>query len=46
MAQLRAKVPPLEDDRYTAPDIEAASALISRGDIAGCTHVAMPELSA
>lgn len=46
MAQLRAKVPPLEDDRYTAPDIEAASALISRGDIADCTHVAMPELSA
>ncbi len=46
MTRLRAKVPPLGDDRYTAPDIEAASALISRGEIARRTDVAMPELSA
>lgn len=46
MAQLRGKVPPLGDDRYTAPDIEAASALISRGEITRSTDVAMPELSA
>lgn len=46
MAQLRAKVPPLQEDRYTAPDIEAASGLISRGEIARGTDVMMPELSA
>ncbi|MCD9149621.1 histidine ammonia-lyase [Pseudophaeobacter flagellatus] len=46
MAQLRAQVSPLGDDRYTAPDIEAASALITSGAIARCTDVPMPELSA
>ncbi|MEP2715148.1 histidine ammonia-lyase [Pseudophaeobacter sp.] len=45
IARLRAQVPPLGDDRYTAPDIEAASALISDGTIAHCTDIAMPELS-
>ncbi len=46
MARLRAEVPPLGDDRYTAPDMEAASALIASGDIARGTGVAMPELAA
>ena len=46
MAKLRDVVPPLGDDRYTAPDIEAASALISSGEIAHCTNIAMPDLSA
>ncbi len=46
MAKLRAAVPPLGDDRYAAPDIEAASALITSGEIAKCSGVNMPELSA
>lgn len=46
MAKLRDVVPPLGDDRYTAPDIEAASALITSGEIAHCTNIAMPDLSA
>jgi histidine ammonia-lyase len=45
MAKLRQTVPPLGDDRYTAPDIEAASALVMRGEIAGCSQIPMPELS-
>ncbi|MFT6459210.1 histidine ammonia-lyase [Pseudophaeobacter arcticus] len=46
MAKLRQTVPPLGDDRYTAPDIEAASALIISGEIARCSQIPMPELSA
>ncbi|MEP4037841.1 histidine ammonia-lyase [Pseudophaeobacter sp.] len=45
MAKLRETVPPLGDDRYTAPDIEAASALIMSGEIAHCTDIAMPDLA-
>lgn len=45
MAKLRQTVPPLGDDRYTAPDIEAASALVMRGEIASCSQIPMPELS-
>ena len=44
MARLRAVVPSLEDDRYAAPDIEAASVLIASGEIARGTGVEMPEL--
>ncbi|WP_209507683.1 MULTISPECIES: histidine ammonia-lyase [unclassified Ruegeria] len=46
MARLRSVVPALEDDRYMANDIEAASALIASGEIAEGTGVAMPELGA
>lgn len=46
MAKLRAVVPPLGDDRYTAPDIEAASVLITSGAIADVQGIAMPDLSA
>ncbi len=46
MARLRAVVPPLGDDRYTAPDIEAAHVLIARGEIAHGTGIDMPELGA
>ncbi|NVO56289.1 histidine ammonia-lyase [Rhodobacteraceae bacterium B1Z28] len=46
MARLRAVVPSLEDDRYAAPDIEAASVLIASGEIARGTGVEMPELGA
>lgn len=45
MAKLRSVVPPLGDDRYTAPDIEAASALITSGEVARCSGIKMPELS-
>ncbi|AXT28875.1 histidine ammonia-lyase (plasmid) [Ruegeria sp. AD91A] len=44
MARLRAVVPALGDDRYMAPEIEAASALIAGGEIARGTGIAMPEL--
>ena len=46
MARLRAVVLPLGDDRYTAPDILAAAALIAGGEIAHGTGVAMPDLGA
>ncbi|MCX8955510.1 aromatic amino acid lyase, partial [Ruegeria sp. NA] len=46
MARLRSVVPALEDDRYMANDIEAASALIASGEIVEGTSVAMPELGA
>jgi len=46
MARLRAVVPPLGEDRYTAPDIEAASALIASGVVAHSTGIDMPELGA
>ncbi len=44
MARLRAVVPPLGEDRYTAPDIEAAYKLVAAGEIARGSGVAMPEL--
>lgn len=46
MALLRAVVPPLEDDRYTAPDLEAAYRLIASGKIADGTGITMPVLGA
>ena len=46
MARLRSVVPALEDDRYMANDIEAASALIASGEISDGAGVAMPELGA
>ncbi|MEO1109356.1 MAG: histidine ammonia-lyase [Pseudomonadota bacterium] len=46
MERLRALVPPLGEDRYTALDIEAAYRLIASGEIAHNTGVDMPELGA
>jgi histidine ammonia-lyase len=46
MAQLRAVVPALGEDRYMATEIEAASDLIASGGVAHGTGVAMPELGA
>ncbi|WP_298935104.1 histidine ammonia-lyase [uncultured Ruegeria sp.] len=46
MARLRAVVPVLEDDRYVAPDIEAAATLIGSGEIAQGTGITMPDLDA
>jgi histidine ammonia-lyase len=34
------------EDRYLAPDLELAAAIISSGDIVTAAGVAMPELSA
>ena len=39
IATLRAKVPALEDDRYLAPDIEMASAMVRSGEIAHAAQV-------
>jgi len=39
IAALRAKVPALEDDRYLAPDIETASAMVRSGEIAHAAQV-------
>lgn len=36
---LRANVPSLEDDRYLAPDIEAASAMVRAGEIAAAAGI-------
>src|SRR3712207_211362 len=42
-ALLRARVPALEDDRYLAPDIAAATALVAEGALARVAH--LPEVS-
>jgi len=46
VARLRRDVATLGEDRYLAPDIEAAALLVASGDIARATGVALPELSA
>jgi histidine ammonia-lyase len=35
MTLLRRRVPPMPADRYLAPDIEAASAMVADGSLAG-----------
>ena len=42
LAMVRARVPSLKEDRYLAPDIEAASAMVRSGDFAGTANVAVP----
>ncbi|MCV2868064.1 histidine ammonia-lyase [Defluviimonas sp. WL0002] len=44
LARLRQDVATLGEDRYLAPDIEAASRLVATGDIAMAAGVALPEL--
>lgn len=46
VARLRQDVETLGEDRYLAPDIEAAARLIATGEIARATGLALPELSA
>jgi histidine ammonia-lyase len=46
MARLRADVPPLGEDRYLAPDLDAAHALVRDGDLIAALGAAMPELGA
>lgn len=46
-AALRARVPPLEDDRHFAPDIEAAAGLVNAGALtAAVAGVTLPEVAA
>ncbi|MCT4655083.1 MAG: histidine ammonia-lyase [Cohaesibacter sp.] len=41
---LRAQVPPLEDDRYLAPELEIAARLMADRTIIDATQIEMPEL--
>ena len=44
--RLRAHVPPLTEDRYMAPDLEAAAALVRGADVVEAADTPMPELRA
>ena len=46
IARLRADVPPLGEDRYLAPDLEAAAALVRDGALLAASGAAFPELGA
>jgi len=45
LAELRASIPTLEEDRYLAPDLERAATLIRTGAIVDIAASSMPELS-
>lgn len=45
VAQLRTKVETMGDDRYMAPDLAAAAALIGSGALAKAAGIALPSLS-
>ena len=44
LARLRADVATLGDDRYLAPDLHAAAALIANGDLAAASGLSLPQL--
>ncbi len=44
LARLREDIPPLREDRYLAPELEAAARLIATGAIAKATGLTLPEL--
>ena len=44
VAALRAAVPALEDDRFIAPDLANAAALIAKGSLSQATGTALPDL--
>ncbi len=46
ISRLRQDVPPLGNDRFLAPDIEAATMLVHSGDIIAASGIAMPALGA
>jgi histidine ammonia-lyase len=46
LARLRGDVPPLGEDRFLAPDLEAATALIRDGALLDASGAAFPELGA
>jgi histidine ammonia-lyase len=43
-ARLREEVPGLENDRYLAPDIAAAAALVRSGAIAAAPEIDLPDI--
>jgi histidine ammonia-lyase len=45
MAVIRAEIPALEDDRYLAPDLAAAAALVAEGALSKAAGVTLPELA-
>ncbi len=45
LAALRAKIPPLADDRYLAPDLARAAALVAGGALSQSTGVKLPTLA-
>jgi histidine ammonia-lyase len=45
IARLRASVPPLGEDRYLAPDLEAAAALVRDGALLEASGAAFPDLA-
>ena len=46
LTRLRQDVPPLGEDRYLAPDLEAAAALVREGALVAASGAAFPELEA
>ena len=44
-AALRARVPHLDDDRYFAPDIAAATALVQAGEVVAAAGIPLPGLT-
>jgi histidine ammonia-lyase len=44
LARLRAAVPALEEDRFMAPDLEAAAGLVRDGALLAASGAAFPEL--
>jgi histidine ammonia-lyase len=44
-AAVRARIPPLEDDRYLAPEIAVAAELVAFGTLAAVAGVALPDVS-
>jgi histidine ammonia-lyase len=44
IARLRQDIPELGEDRYMAPELEAAAALIGTGALTAATEIALPEL--
>ncbi|WP_299695064.1 histidine ammonia-lyase [uncultured Tateyamaria sp.] len=46
VAHLRASVDGVKEDRYLAPDLEAAARMVQSGDLPRSAHVPLPELGA
>ncbi|TAG18384.1 MAG: histidine ammonia-lyase, partial [Rhodobacterales bacterium] len=45
LAALRKEIPVLEEDRYLAPDLANAAALVAAGTLSQATEIALPTLS-
>ena len=42
---LRKRIPPLNEDRFLAPDLETAAALVADGEVIKAANIAMPDLA-